>query len=142
MAKRIIVIDDEAAIRRSFELALEDSGYLVDTASSGKKGLEMIASESYDLVFLDLKMPGMSGVETLSEIRKLDQEMLVYIVTAFYGEFFEELSIMAQKGTEFELLNKPVDGDTILMVCKGALEGPMMIEGGRENEMGMEKNNF
>ena len=54
----------------------------------------------------------------------------MYIVRAFYGEFFEGLSIMAQKGTEFELLNKPVDGDTILMVCKGALESPMMIEGG------------
>ncbi|MCG6882117.1 MAG: response regulator, partial [Deltaproteobacteria bacterium] len=119
MSKKIIVIDDESAIRKSFELALEDSGYRVDTASSGREGLEMLQGEPYDLVFLDLKMPGLTGVETLRELRKRDQNIPVYIVTAFYGEFVDELSTMAEGGTDFEVLNKPVDGDTIFKVCQG-----------------------
>jgi DNA-binding response OmpR family regulator len=128
MEKRIIVIDDEDAIRKSFELALEDSGYRVDTASSGKDGIHKISRESYDLVFLDLKMPGMNGVETLRELRKLDESLPVYIVTAFYGEFFDELQGMADEGAEFEVLNKPVDSDMILNLCKGVLEGAVVIE--------------
>ena len=128
MTKRIIVIDDEVAIRKSFELALEDSGYDVNTVSSGKEGLEMLRSESCDLVFLDLKMPGMNGVETLREIRKLNKNIPVYIVTAFYGEFFEELKHIAEQGTEFEVLNKPVDGDTILTLCRSVLEGVMVVD--------------
>ncbi len=129
MTKRILVIDDEDAIRKSFDLALEDSGYQVDTASSGMEGLEMLKSQSYDLVFLDLKMPGMNGVETLREIRKLNKDIPVYIVTAFYGEFFEELQYVADQGAEFEVLNKPVDGDMILNLCKGVLEGVMIVDG-------------
>ena len=129
MRKRIIVIDDESAIRRSFELALEESGYEVDTAASGKEGLEMLQNEAYDLVFLDLKMPGLTGVETLRELRKRDENIPVYIVTAFYGEFFDELSTMAENGAEFEVLNKPVDGDMIRKVCQAVLEGTMIVDG-------------
>lgn len=128
MGKRIIVIDDEAAIRRSFELALEDSPYEVDTAPSGPEGLQMMAAKTYDLVFLDLKMPGMNGVQTLREIRKNHKEVPVYIVTAFYGEFFDELEGMADEGVDFEVLNKPVDGDAILQVCQGILEGGVVVE--------------
>ena len=128
MTKRILVIDDEDAIRKCFELALEDSGYEVDTASSGMEGIEMLKSQSYDLVFLDLKMPGMNGVETLREIRKLNKDIPVYIVTAFYGEFFEELKHMAEQGVEFEVLNKPVDGDMILKLCQGVLEGVVVVD--------------
>ncbi len=52
----------------------------------------------------------------------------VYIVTAFYGEFFDKLRTMAENGIEFEVLNKPVDGDTILKVCQGVLEGVMILD--------------
>jgi DNA-binding response OmpR family regulator len=128
MAKRILVIDDEASIRKSFELALEDSGYQVDTASSGAEGLEKKRSQPYDLIFLDLKMPGMSGVETLREIRKIDEAVLIYIVTAFYGEFFDELEDVAKEGMAFEVLQKPVSGDDILNICKGILDGPLLIK--------------
>jgi CheY-like chemotaxis protein len=127
MAKRILVIDDEASIRKSFELALEDSGYQVDTASSGAEGLEKSRSQPYDLIFLDLKMPGMSGVETLRGIRKTDPNVPVYIVTAFHAEFLDELNSMVSDGVAFEVLRKPVSGDDILNVCKGILDGPVLI---------------
>ncbi len=128
MSKRIMVIDDEPAIRRSFELALDESGYQVESVSSGKEGVLRLQKGAYDLVFLDLKMPGMNGVETLREIRKRDETIPVYIVTAFYGEFFDELRGMADAGTEFEVINKPVDADTIRRLCEGVLKGDLMVE--------------
>ncbi len=70
MSERILVIDDEEVVRMSFTLALEDAGFRVDTAESGEKGLQMKKDAEYDLIFLDLKMPGMNGVETLRQIRK------------------------------------------------------------------------
>ena len=69
MTKNILVIDDEAAVRNSFTLALENTGYTVDTAPNGQKGLECFMGKKYHLVYLDLKMPVMGGVETLTKSR-------------------------------------------------------------------------
>ena len=128
MQKSILVIDDEPAIRLSFELALEESSYEVHTADSGEKGLEMFTSGSYDLIFLDLKMPGLNGVETLQKIREMDEQVAVYIVTAFYEDFFHELDGLAQKGVSFEIMQKPVDSTHINLVCQGILHGPVSCD--------------
>lgn len=123
--KRILVIDDEEAIRKSFILALEDTGYLVDTAASGEEGVRMEGEENYDLIFLDLKMPGLNGVETLRRLRKIDADVPVYIITAFYEEFFEELKDVERDGVEFELLRKPFSSEQILLTVESVLVGPV-----------------
>lgn len=123
--KRILVIDDEEAIRKSFILALEDTGYLVDTAASGEEGVRMEGEENYDLIFLDLKMPGLNGVETLRGLRKIDADVPVYIITAFYEEFFEELKDVERDGVEFELLRKPFSSEQILLTVESVLVGPV-----------------
>lgn len=125
--RRILVIDDDEGVRESFTLALEDTGYLVDTAESGEKGIEMKEKTDYDLIFLDLKMPGMDGVETLREIRNRDKDIPVYIITAFYMEFFDGLKVAEQDGIDFELVRKPIGRDEIVLVAKGVLEGPAVI---------------
>ena len=125
MPKRILVIDDEEAVRKAFLLALEDTDYEVDTAESGAKGIEFKKNKSYDLIFLDLKMPEMNGVETLLKLRKMDEEVAVYIVTAFYGEFFEELERAEEDGVYCEVLRKPISADEIVLVSKSILEGPI-----------------
>ncbi len=101
MSKRILIIDDDEAVRRSFILAFEDIGFKVDTAESGEKGLQMKNQAEYDLIFLDLKMPGMDGVETLRQIRKNDKKVPIYIFTAFHKEFMDQLRVAAGEGEAF-----------------------------------------
>ncbi len=126
MSKHILVIDD-AGVRESFVLALKDTGYQVDTAETGEKGIEKERSKRYDLIFLDLKMPGMSGIEALREIRKVNRETLIYIITAFYKEFFDEIKTVEKEGLAFEMIKKPIVDDQIVAVTKGVLEGPIAL---------------
>ena len=121
MTKHILVIDDEEAVRKSFVLALEDTGYIVDTAESGTKGVQMQTEKKYDVIFLDLKMPGLNGIETLKIIRERDKNIPVYIVTAFHTEFFDQLIEMKEANIHFELLRKPIGADEILQLTTGVI---------------------
>lgn len=120
--KRILVVDDNEAIRKSFTLALEDAAYSVDTAESGQKGIDLAKLNKYDLIFLDLKMPGMNGVDTLRELRKMDPKVPVFILTAFYKEFFGQLKALEEDGIEYEILNKPIGSDQIVFLTKSVLQ--------------------
>ncbi len=122
--KKILVIDDEFSVRRSFELALEDSTYIVISVDSGEKGIEQLNQSRFDLVFLDLKMPGMNGAQTLREIRKLDSKIPVYIVTAFHKEFLVDLEDVRKDGLPFQLLRKPIGSIEILALAQSILESP------------------
>lgn len=127
MSKRILVIDDEEAIRKSFALALEKTRYEVETAANGKDGLNLFMQEKYDLVFLDLKMPGMSGVETLLKLREINKAVPVYIVTAFHKEFLDELADARKKEIDFELLIKPLGLSQIREIAGAILEGGVYV---------------
>ena len=108
MSINILVIDDEEVIRKSFILALDGTGYNVETAESGEKGIEKARETNFDLIFLDLKMPGLDGVETLREIWKIGQTIPIYITTAFYDDFLDQLQSAADDGISFDLLKKPL----------------------------------
>lgn len=125
MKPTILIIDDDEAIRKAFTLTLEDYGYAITTAESGETGIEILKQNSCDLIFLDLKMPGMNGVDTLCEIRKDHRETPVYIITAFHEEFLDQLSICVESGIEFELLRKPVGSAQLIAVTRGILEEPV-----------------
>lgn len=128
MAKKILVIDDDQAVRDSFILALDKTKYKVDTARNGEEGIKKFYKNKYNLVFLDLKMPKKDGVETLKDLRKMDRSVPVYIITAFAKEFFEKLKTVQQKGLMFELLQKPISKEQIILVSKGILEGPVNLK--------------
>lgn len=113
MKKKILVIDDEKAIRNAFTLTFENTEYAIETAESGMEGIEKIKKENYDLVFLDLKMPQMDGVETLNHIRDFNKNLLIYIFTAFHRDFFTELEKAANKGLSFEIVQKPLDSEQL-----------------------------
>lgn len=122
--KRVLVIDDDEAIRKLFLLSLEETGYNVYTVSSGMEGIKALKEEKYDLIFLDLKMPEMNGVETLRELRKRDKDVPIYIITAFHEEFFDQLKNAEKDGMDFEVLRKPFDRKQLITAATGILEGP------------------
>jgi DNA-binding response OmpR family regulator len=123
MRKRILVIDDDSAVRKSFVLALEDEDYQVDTAKSGEQGIDMTSNTEYDLIFLDLKMPEINGVETLIRLRDAGYKMPIYIVTAFHKEFTDQLRVAAEEGYEFEVMQKPIESKDLVRLTNAILEG-------------------
>src|SRR6202046_4782468 len=82
-AHRILIIDDEAAIRESLETLLLLEGYQVDLAPEGQAGLKCIDTRSYDLVLLDLALPGQNGLEILARIRERQPNLPVIMITAY-----------------------------------------------------------
>lgn len=86
---RILVVDDEESIRLLYREEFEDDGYVVEMASTGEEALEKIRAFSPDLVTLDIKMPGIDGLEVLAKIREVNMELPVVICTA-YGSFKQD----------------------------------------------------
>jgi CheY-like chemotaxis protein len=119
--KRILVIDDDGAVRDSFLAALDYRDYAPVGAASGQAGIESARAVKPDLVFLDLNMPGMSGVETLAALRGLYAELPVYLVTGFFGEFLEPLKDLRGRGVLFELARKPLTVAEIRAIAEGVL---------------------
>ena len=122
MSKRILVIDDDAAVRKSFALTLDDAGWQVDTVESGEAGVDKASNTEYDLIFLDLKMPGINGVETLIRLRDDGHRMPIYIITAFHEEFMDQLRVAADEGYEFEVMQKPIMSEDLVTITKAILE--------------------
>ncbi len=123
MNKRVLVIDDDLAIRKSLALTLEDADCQVDTAESGEEGIDKASNTKYDLIFLDLKMPGINGVETLIRLRDDGHKMPIYIITAFHEEFMDQLRVAADEGYEFEVMQKPIMSEDLVRITKAILEG-------------------
>jgi DNA-binding NtrC family response regulator len=119
--KRILVIDDDDAVRESFIAALNCRDYAPSGVSSGQAGLESARADRPDLVFLDLKMAGLSGVETLAGVRAQYPDLPVYLVTGFYGEFLEPLKELRRRGVPFELARKPLTVSEIRAIAEGVL---------------------
>lgn len=120
--KRILVIDDDKRIRTAFEIVLGDTGYQVETVGSGEKGLEMEKKNGFDLIFLDLKMPGLNGIETLRRLRASGNETPVYIITAYHSDFLLELKSLREEGIYFEILRTPMENEEILKVALSVLK--------------------
>ncbi|POZ50578.1 response regulator [Methylovulum psychrotolerans] len=117
MVKHILVIDDEESVRDAYCLALESAGYKVEQAADGLAGLEAAKRKRPDMVFLDLKMPGIDGVETLKRLNAIDDTLRVHIVTAFVKEYMEELSKARAEGCSFEIAAKPLDSNLIRQIA-------------------------
>lgn len=109
----ILIIDDDSSVRDAFELALEDEPYRVISVETGENGILAAAKNRPDLIFLDLKMPGLNGVETMTKLLAQDSSLQIYIVTAFAKEYMEELSEARAKGLTFDIAAKPLGFEQI-----------------------------
>jgi DNA-binding response OmpR family regulator len=92
--KRILVVDDEENIRLLYKEELADEGYEVSVAASAQEALAKIEAERPDLITLDIRMPGVDGIEFLRLLRERDRDLPVIIVTA-YGEYKQDFSVWA-----------------------------------------------
>jgi CheY-like chemotaxis protein len=121
--KRVLVIDDDDAVRSAFRLALDDVNADVVTSESGERGLQVAGADSVDLVFLDLKMPGMDGVDTLKRLRANGCHAPIFVVTGFAEEFMTRLRSAAEQGLDFEVMRKPLERNDIRSVVTAVLGG-------------------
>ena len=119
MKSRILVIDDEAEIRRSVRMILEYEGYEVMEASSGPEGLTMVEREAPDLVFLDIKMPGMDGLEALQRIKASNEALPVVIIS---GHGTVSTAVEATKAGAFDFIEKPLASERVLVTIRNALD--------------------
>ena len=117
-AHRILIIDDEASIRESLETLLTIEGYSVETAHEGDSGLERIDRSSYDLVLLDLALPGKNGLEILQLIRERNPDLPVIMITAFgtVDNVVEAIRTGAQN-----FVQKPWDNEKLLADIRSAI---------------------
>ena len=108
--KHILVVDDDESIRELFECIIEDLGFLCTTVSDGEAGIEKVRQVNYDLIFLDIKMPKLNGIDTLREIRKTHPDILVTMMTGFS---VDDLVQEAMSLKACEVLYKPFDVETL-----------------------------
>lgn len=113
MLNTILIIDDDPAVRGAFNLILDDAGYKVLEAESGEQGIVLIKEQRPDLIFLDLRMPGIDGVETLRRLKAIDNNLNVYIVTAFANEYMDQLKVAHNEGLSFQIASKPLSSKQI-----------------------------
>src|SRR6202046_5896735 len=107
----VLIIDDEAEIRESLQTLLEMEGFEVESAISGEDGLSQMADRPFDLVLLDLTLPGRDGMDILSEIRSHDSALTVIMITA-YGTV--ENAVRAMQSGAANFVQKPWDNEKIL----------------------------
>jgi len=107
----ILVVDDEQMIRLLFKETLEELGHSVITAETGTEGLELVKQRDFDLVFLDLKMPGMDGATLFHEIKAIKPALPVTIITG-YPE--SDMMARALSHGPFGVMNKPFDESDIV----------------------------
>jgi DNA-binding NtrC family response regulator len=111
--RKILIVDDDASIRKVLGFILEESGYAVATAASGVEGLEAMEKDRPDLVLTDIKMPGMDGITLLKEAKKLDETIPIIVLTAF-GTV--ETAVEAMKIGASDYLTKPISRDELTLV--------------------------
>jgi DNA-binding NtrC family response regulator len=122
---RILLVDDDASLRRVVEFTLQEEGYGVDAVASGREALARFAAQRYDLVLTDIKMPEVGGLEVLDAALRLDAAAKVILVTAFASV---DTAVSAMKRGAFDYVTKPFSRDELkLVVARGlqtaALEG-------------------
>lgn len=115
----VLIVDDAPFIRMLLTQLLEDENYEVDTAENGELAEESVKNKKYDIVCMDLRMPGISGIETIEKIRQIDKGVPIAIITG-YGDdiIFNEAK---EKYNVFAMLDKPFDEDKLLEIIKDGI---------------------
>jgi two-component system response regulator PilR (NtrC family) len=114
----ILIVDDEEIMREILETLLTREGYQVRLASNAAEGLDLARTQPFDAAILDMMMPGMDGITALDELKKIDDDLPVLMITAFASI---ENAISAMKRGAFDYITKPFKNDEVLVVLRNAL---------------------
>jgi two-component system nitrogen regulation response regulator NtrX len=125
----VLIVDDEAAIRESLSGVLQDEGYKAASAASGEACIQSLHSSAFDVVLLDIWLPGMDGLETLQEIRELENPPEVIIIS---GHGTIETAVRATKLGAFDFLEKPLSLEKTLILIKNAIEAKKLRQENRD----------
>jgi two-component system, NtrC family, nitrogen regulation response regulator NtrX len=120
---RILIIDDERAIRNALREILEYENYQVDEAEDGPTGLELVAKESYDVILCDIKMPQMDGIEVLENIQKTTDAPVVMIS----GHGTIETAVEAIRKGAYDFIAKPLDLNRLLITLRNAMDKSRLV---------------
>ena len=112
----ILVVDDQFADRETLKTILEDKGYRVATASDGAEAIEMAKERHYDIIFLDVRLPDINGVELFEQVKKIDPEVTVIMMTGYTAE--EDLVKRVESAGAYTCLYKPFDMEKVLTLVE------------------------
>jgi DNA-binding NtrC family response regulator len=121
----IMVVDDEEIVRSSLTSWLEEDGYNVEAVESGKKALERLPAKSWDLMLVDLKMPGMDGLQLMEEVRKTHPDMLIIIMTAYATV---DTAVKAMKQGAYDYFVKPFNPDDISLTIRKIVDHHKLVQ--------------
>ena len=124
--KKILIVDDDAELRANLSEILRGAGYYTDEAASGKEAIEKITSKDFDIALLDLMMPKMSGIETLTELKKITPKTKVIMITAFATV---ENAVDAIKKGASDYISKPFRIEELLTTIRRVIEEGRFEEG-------------
>jgi two-component system, NtrC family, nitrogen regulation response regulator NtrX len=119
MKARILVVDDEAAIRDSMRMILEYEGHECLLAPTGQEALAVVERQAPDIVFLDIKMPGMDGLEVLDRIKAISDTLPVVMIS---GHATVSTAVEATKRGAFDFIEKPLESERVLVTVRNAVD--------------------
>jgi DNA-binding NtrC family response regulator len=122
---KILIIDDERSIRNSLKEILADEGYDVDVAENGVQGCEMVDKEKYSVIFCDIKMPEMDGMEVLDKFSAMGIDAAVVMISG-HGDI--DTAVECIKKGAFDFIQKPLDLNRILITIKNATEKVSLVK--------------
>ena len=118
MSYRVLVVDDETAIREAIRMTLEYEGYRIDEARSGQEGIDKAAKVDYDAILLDIKMPVLDGIEVLENLK---EQKITSPVVMVSGHGDVHTAVECTKRGAFDFLEKPLNRDKLLLTVRNAV---------------------
>src|SRR4030067_1304094 len=115
----VLIVDDEGSIRESLSEIFKDEGYYVLTSSSGEEAIETVKEQSPDLIFLDIWLSGIDGIQTLEEIKGLKPDLPIIMISG-HGNI--EVAVKATRIGAYDFLEKPLSLERVILSSKRALE--------------------
>jgi DNA-binding NtrC family response regulator len=117
----ILVVDDESSVRQSLQRWFEQDGFRVGTAANATEALKSLSEATWDIVLLDIRMPGMGGLDLLSRIRDIDSDIIVIMITGYAAV---DSAVEALKRGAFDYVAKPFDPEELSHLVGRALQQP------------------